>query len=447
MSKRVVILLVVMLMPWLVSYNVFAENQPIEIFVDGKPIVFDVPPRIVNDRVIVPIRTISEALDLEVNWKPDLNWIHISSKQDWEKNITIFIDEDDARVDLASVDLDTPATIIDGRAFVPLRFIAEGLGADVKWDSSTRKIEIIGPKNLPFLGGKTADKTFPLINERLNINMPEGTVDQAIRKGGIMGTDSNYMKETRLIYTANDQKLVTHSYELFKYSTGDLQQDAKIFLRDSLEPKTTYVVSPTVSNQGIEYVAITPDKIEKTESTLLNGALVKLTDQTLVYVGVYANYNAMYNVEDCLEMAKNIIGSIKNGTRMLEINERSYTLYSKTINVANGYASYLDKGIDFSVYRFYKVVAIDKPQPAFGIYFGYHPSTFGSKLPVHTVLEESIGGKAVKWDIYSKKGDSFDNDTFIETLIKDENEYSHIFINPTNEAEWKIINEMIHSMK
>ncbi|MDR0272328.1 MAG: copper amine oxidase N-terminal domain-containing protein, partial [Clostridiales bacterium] len=39
--------------------------------------------------------------------------------------------------------MDVPAQIIDGRTMVPVRYIAEALGAFVDWNDATRTITII----------------------------------------------------------------------------------------------------------------------------------------------------------------------------------------------------------------------------------------------------------------------------------------------------------------
>ncbi|MCD6107236.1 MAG: copper amine oxidase N-terminal domain-containing protein, partial [Caldisericaceae bacterium] len=41
--------------------------------------------------------------------------------------------------------LDSPPLIVKGRTMVPLRFIAETLGAEVTWDEATKSITIIYP--------------------------------------------------------------------------------------------------------------------------------------------------------------------------------------------------------------------------------------------------------------------------------------------------------------
>jgi hypothetical protein len=54
-------------------------NQPVRIFLDGFEIQSDVPPMIVNDRTMLPVRAISEALNLVVDWDNDKRQVIISS--------------------------------------------------------------------------------------------------------------------------------------------------------------------------------------------------------------------------------------------------------------------------------------------------------------------------------------------------------------------------------
>jgi hypothetical protein len=56
-----------------------ASNN-IRIIVNGKEIYSDVPPQIINDRVMVPVRFVSEALDASVNWDDTANSVNISTK-------------------------------------------------------------------------------------------------------------------------------------------------------------------------------------------------------------------------------------------------------------------------------------------------------------------------------------------------------------------------------
>ncbi|KEO81335.1 copper amine oxidase N-terminal domain-containing protein, partial [Tumebacillus flagellatus] len=56
------------------------------------------------------------------------------------KDINLRIGKDTATIDGASVKLDTKAVMKDDRVFVPLRFVSETLGADVKWDGAQNMV-------------------------------------------------------------------------------------------------------------------------------------------------------------------------------------------------------------------------------------------------------------------------------------------------------------------
>ncbi len=60
--------------------NLFA-NQPIDLVVDHKVIQCDVPPQIINGRVMVPARYVAEALGAEVEWSEKYNTVFIYSNK------------------------------------------------------------------------------------------------------------------------------------------------------------------------------------------------------------------------------------------------------------------------------------------------------------------------------------------------------------------------------
>ncbi len=59
-----------------------------------------------------------------------------------ENEIVIYIDSDRATVNGNTVELDSPAFIENDRTFLPLRFVSENLGADVEWDEQAQTITI-----------------------------------------------------------------------------------------------------------------------------------------------------------------------------------------------------------------------------------------------------------------------------------------------------------------
>lgn len=92
-----------------------------------------------SNRTIVPLRYISETLGAEVKWDPKTSIIEIN--KDTTK-VILKIGAKTATIHSKTIQLDTPPVTIDGRTYVPLRFISEAFGADVKWDSTNWQVII-----------------------------------------------------------------------------------------------------------------------------------------------------------------------------------------------------------------------------------------------------------------------------------------------------------------
>ncbi|WP_342548350.1 stalk domain-containing protein [Paenibacillus sp. FSL P2-0089] len=95
--------------------------------------VNDVPPVIREQRSLVPVRAVAEALGAEVKWD------HAT------KTATITLDGKVLTMTLGELieGMDVPAQAIDGRIMVPLRYVSETLGAYVMWFPQDKRIEII----------------------------------------------------------------------------------------------------------------------------------------------------------------------------------------------------------------------------------------------------------------------------------------------------------------
>jgi hypothetical protein len=113
----------------------------ISVFVNGNEVNFDVQPVIVNDRVLVPIRQIANALGLSDS---DVTWNADGSVAINDGSNKILITNNDQQVSLNGnpYSLDTPAQIIDGRMMVPLRAISQLLNKNVQWYPTGQIVEI-----------------------------------------------------------------------------------------------------------------------------------------------------------------------------------------------------------------------------------------------------------------------------------------------------------------
>lgn len=118
-----------------------SENE-ITVSIDGQNVEFDVPPLLMNNRTMVPLRAIFEALGATVEWNADTRTV-TSSKGN--TTIVLTINSSTMYVNGAEVLLDSPACLANNRTFVPVRAISEGFGAVLEWDSDTRTVTISLP--------------------------------------------------------------------------------------------------------------------------------------------------------------------------------------------------------------------------------------------------------------------------------------------------------------
>ncbi|MBR2471389.1 MAG: peptidylprolyl isomerase [Clostridia bacterium] len=129
-------------------------NDEISVVVNGEKLVMDVEPQefpvydanggYVGDRVMVPIRAISEKLNCDVHWEEETAGVVLYRKN----NLYIMWEGYDTAFHLDGIGLskgytmDVPPTIVDGRTLLPVRAVAEIMGAKVEWIEETNTVDI-----------------------------------------------------------------------------------------------------------------------------------------------------------------------------------------------------------------------------------------------------------------------------------------------------------------
>lgn len=131
--------LCLLMMSLMMSTIAYASNDDIKVAIDGEYVEFDVQPQLINDRTMVPLRAIFEALGAEVDWDNDTQTV-IAMKNDVTVTATIgstkmYIDDEEKIMDVAPM-------LIDGRTLVPVRFVAEAFECDVDWNGSEQTVYI-----------------------------------------------------------------------------------------------------------------------------------------------------------------------------------------------------------------------------------------------------------------------------------------------------------------
>ena len=120
-----------------------AETGDITVKVNGKTIRFpDQSPVVQNERTLVPVRFVAEALGYDVIWNQADNSAVID-----DGKIVLYIGKKTAKIDGKSVTLDVASTVIHNRTMVPLRVVAETLNCSVDWIAETKTVLVNAKKN------------------------------------------------------------------------------------------------------------------------------------------------------------------------------------------------------------------------------------------------------------------------------------------------------------
>lgn len=112
------------------------------LFLDGEPLYSDVPPTIINNRTLVPLRVIMESLGADVVWQSNSEPILVKKHNTL---VQVQVGKTQASVNDTAITLDVAPRIIHDRVMVPLRFIGESLGAGIWWDQVSRSVYITSP--------------------------------------------------------------------------------------------------------------------------------------------------------------------------------------------------------------------------------------------------------------------------------------------------------------
>lgn len=115
------------------------SSEEYKIYVDNSKLSFDVAPVLVNDRLLVPFRVICEALGMQVDWQDDTQTV--TTLKDGKK-IVMVIGNSDIEVDGKIIKSDAAPMLYNSRTLIPLRFLAENIGASVYWDADTNTVSI-----------------------------------------------------------------------------------------------------------------------------------------------------------------------------------------------------------------------------------------------------------------------------------------------------------------
>ena len=155
---------------WSYSYKDNSAALGIKVTIDGVQQTYPQSPIILNDRVMIPMRSIFESLGATISWNENTQTV---TARKGKTVISMTIGAPVAYKGATIIPLDQPAVIINDRSMVPVRFVGEALGCRVNWVSETRTVEIRQVEEIhPYIEYNNAPQGSEYLYPRWSKNIP-----------------------------------------------------------------------------------------------------------------------------------------------------------------------------------------------------------------------------------------------------------------------------------
>lgn len=246
MRKNIITLFILITLAF-TTMAVYANND-IKVVLNGEKLVFDVPPTTIQNRTMVPVRKIFESLGAKVSWDEATGTV-TGTKGD--KTIIMKIDSTNATVNGASIILDVPATVIDDRTLVPIRFISESLGLKVNWVEDTQMVQISSIPDLIL-----SDEFYVNQQGNFKIKLPKGwTLSPDFKSDSVrvdVNSDADPGSSMTIVSAVNKDKL-----DIKKATESILDSQILLPMKDDLKVVETKREQIKVANQDALWVELT----------------------------------------------------------------------------------------------------------------------------------------------------------------------------------------------
>ncbi|GKX31181.1 hypothetical protein SH1V18_36610 [Vallitalea longa] len=293
MRKVVNLIVVVIMLTTMMVISVTAET-PVTVTVQGETVDFpDARPFIdANNRTLVPIRFITEALGGQVSWDLDLQ--HATIKYE-SKVIELVINKKEITVDGQVQVMDTQAILKDSRTYVPVRFVTEAMGANVEWDSTNSIVNITLERDIVDLEGMTNEKIiqqlleYPYLENNYGIDFMEDDEWLLDRYGHdkineFVGIGKSYME-------------TFYNVDYRTYDKADYIEKLKWFFLES----SSWIADDRILRDSEDHINYWADMITEKQISMHTEFI---TDETCIYTNgpILIRGRMNYIIESCNDM-------------------------------------------------------------------------------------------------------------------------------------------------
>lgn len=120
----------------------FTLAKPVEVRVDGQPVISDVPPVTTSKGVFVPLRPVGDALGAETKYEHKSGDVVITRG---DQTLRLKVGSLKAKVNGVSVTLKHAPFRVRGRVMVSLHAVQQVFGVRVKFDRMTARVDVNTP--------------------------------------------------------------------------------------------------------------------------------------------------------------------------------------------------------------------------------------------------------------------------------------------------------------
>lgn len=111
----------------------------IGVYINGQLQSFEVQPQIIGERTYLPLRAIGEALGMNVEYDGATRTATMTKGL---LTVVHTIGTSTITVNGVTTEFDAVSTVISDRTLLPVRMLAEAIGADIQWEGATRTVTI-----------------------------------------------------------------------------------------------------------------------------------------------------------------------------------------------------------------------------------------------------------------------------------------------------------------
>ncbi|GKX31183.1 hypothetical protein SH1V18_36630 [Vallitalea longa] len=292
MKKTVILMVAVIMLTSIMVSTVTAETN-VTVTVQGEIVDFpDARPFIdTNNRTLVPIRFISEALGARVIWDGDHQQVTITYEN---KVVKLVINKKEISINNQTQDMDTQAILKDSRTYVPVRFVSEAMGASVEWDNTNSIVSITLERDIVDLEGMTNEEIIQQLQEYPCI---ENYFTNRIENNEWMVDRYGEDKVKEFVETGKNYMETFYNVDYRTYNKAEYAQELKWFFLES----SYWIGDDGIERDNEDHINYWADMITKKQIAIHTEFI---TDETCIYTNgdTMIRGRMNYIIESCNDM-------------------------------------------------------------------------------------------------------------------------------------------------